>query len=282
MKLALRETLTGFRRAPLLSVLSITTIAFSLFAFGLFGLVVVNLRGVLQQVEDRVELRAFVAEGTPVEATAALQGDVASFPEVAHVDMVTPDSALARAKRELPEFSDVFDADVLPASIEVRLKPGFRDPTTVKAVAARLQTYQFIDNVGYGEEWVQKLYRLRNIATVAAIGLSLAFATVAVIVISATIRMAVLARGREISIMRLVGATDMFVRAPFLIEGFIKGVLGGTLALVLLYLANSAIDRWVFHTTFFDPGLAWLGVIGGALIGLAGSAFSVGRQLKRV
>ena len=282
MKLAFRETLTGFRRAPLLSALSVTTIAFSLFAFGLFGLVAVNLRGALKQVEERVEIRAFVAEGTPVEATAALQGDVAAFPEVAHVDMVTPDSALARARRELGEFSDVFDESLLPASIEVRLKDGYRDPATVKAVAARLQTYQFIDDVRYGEEWVQKLYRVKNIATVAGIGLGLAFAAVAVIVISATIRMAVLARGREISIMRLVGATDAFVRAPFLIEGFIKGVLGGSLALVLLYLANSAIDRWFIHTTFFEPGLAWLGVIGGALIGLAGSAFSVGRQLRRV
>jgi cell division transport system permease protein len=103
-----------------------------------------------------------------------------------------------------------------------------------------------------------------------------------VIVISATIRMAVLARGREISIMRLVGATDMFVRAPFLIEGFLKGVLGGSLALVLLYFANAAIDRWFIHTTFFEPGVVWLGVLAGALIGLAGSAFSVGRQLRRV
>ncbi len=282
MRLAVRETLTGFRRAPLLSALSVTTIAFSLFAFGLFGLVAVNLRGALRQVESRVEIRAFVADGTPVEATAAALGDVASFPEVAKVDLVSPDTALARARRELGEFNDVFDESFLPASIEVRLKDGFRDPTTVKAVAARLQTYPFVDDVRYGEEWVQKLYRVRNIATAAGVGLGLAFAGVAVIVISATIRMAVLARGREIAIMRLVGATDMFVRMPFLIEGFLKGVLGGAMALLLLWTANRLIDRWFIHTTFFEPRLAWLGLLVGALIGLAGSAFSVGRQLKRV
>ena len=82
MRLAWREALLAFRRAPLLSVLSITTIAFSLFAFGLFGLVALNIRKPLDQLEDRVEIRAFVADGTNAEATSAALGDIASFPEV--------------------------------------------------------------------------------------------------------------------------------------------------------------------------------------------------------
>ena len=100
-----------------------------------------------------------------------------------------------------------------------------------------MQDYDFVDDVRFGEEWITQLYRLRNIAGVAGAALGLAFAAVAVIIIGATIRMAVLARSREISIMRLVGATDGFIRRPFLIEGSIKGVLGGVLALVLTYLA---------------------------------------------
>ena len=282
MRLAFREALRAFQRTPVLSALSITTIAFSLFAFGLFGLVALNLRNALQQVEDRVEVRAFVAEGTPPEATSAAVGDVALFPEIASVRLVTEAQALERARRELKEFEDVFDAGILPASIEVRLKPGLRDPETVRAVARRLQMYDFIDDVRFGEEWVENLYRLRTIATGAGIALGSTFALVAMIIIGSTIRMAVLARSREIAIMRLVGATDGFIRAPFLVEGILKGTLGGLLALVLTWVAAELTGRWVMQVTWFDPGLAVMGVLAGALLGLLGSAIAVGRHLRKV
>jgi cell division transport system permease protein len=283
MRLALRETVIAFRRTPLLSALSITTIAFSLFAFGLFSLVALNIRNALEGLEERVEVRAFVADGTPIETVAAAMGDIGAFPEVQKpVVYVSSDSALLRARRELPEFSDVFEGNVLPASIEVRLKPGLRDPATVRGVVRRLSVYPFIDDVRYGEEWVVQLHRVRTIATVAAIVLGLAFGAVAVIIIGATIRMAVLARAREIGIMRLVGATDGFVRRPFLIEGFVKGVLGGVLALLLTWSASRLISSYFIQTVFFDTRLALLGVLGGALLGTFGSAVSVGRHLRKV
>jgi cell division transport system permease protein len=282
MRLALREALLAFRRAPLLSVLSVTTIGVSLFAFGLFGLVAVNLREALRQVEERVEIRAFLAEGTGADAAAAAVGDVLAFPEVTTAAYVTPDQALARARRELGEFADVFDAGVLPGSIEVRLKPGFREPAVVAAVARRLRAFPFVDDVRYGADWVEKLYRLRTMATVAGLGLGAAFAAVAIIVIGATIRMTVLARAKEISVMRLVGATDGFVRLPFLLEGLAKGVLGGALALGLTWVAAQVISAQLFAVRFFDPPIAAAGVAAGALLGLLGSAVSVGRQLRRV
>jgi cell division transport system permease protein len=282
MRLTLRETLLAFRRAPLLSALSVMTIAFSLFSLGLFVLVAVNIREALQQVEERVEIRAYIADGTPVEALAAALGDIGSFPEVARPDGISQEGALERARAELGEFQDVFDAAFLPASIEVRLKPGFRDPETVGAVAARIRTYPFVDDVRFGEEWVRKLYNIRNLATAAGIILGVAFAAVAIIIIGATIRMAVLARGREISIMRLVGATDGFIRRPFLLEGVAKGILGGFLALALTYFAHSLISRTLVATRFFDERIIIAGIAFGALIGLLGSAVSVGRHLRRV
>jgi cell division transport system permease protein len=282
MRLAWREALLAFKRAPVLSVLSVTTIAFSLFAFGLFGLVALNIREQLNQLEERVEIRAFVVDGTTAEATSAALGDIASFPEVASAKLVSPEEALVRARRELGEFSDVFEAGILPASIDVKLKDGFRDPATVAAVANRIKNYDFIDDVRFGEEWVQKLYRIRTIATLAGAALGLAFAGVAVIIIGSTIRMAVLARAREISIMRLVGATDGFIRSPFLIEGLLKGTLGGLLALLLTWVANSLIGKFVFSAEFFGSKYALAGVAAGALIGLFGSAFSVGRHLREV
>jgi cell division transport system permease protein len=282
MKLALREAMIGFRRAPLLSMLSITTIGFSLFAFGLFSLVAHNLRNTLRDVESRVEIRAFVAEGSSVEPIADAMGVIGDYPEVLRVEYVSPEQALERARRELGEFQDVFEGQFLPASLDIRLREGFRDPATVRRVSDSLKTFPFIDDVRYGEEWVDKLYRIRNIATAAGIVLGLAFAGVAVIIIGATIRMAVLARSREISIMRLVGATDGFIRRPFLIEGFFKGVLGGLLALLFTWLASSLISRGFIETQFFPASLSVLGVIGGAILGVLGSAVSVGRHLGRV
>ena len=282
MSLAFRDAFQGFRRAPVLSMLSITTIAFSLFAFGLFGLVSLNIRKALVQVEDRVEIRAFIIDGTVAEVTNAALGDVAAFPEVAAVKLVTQEQALVRARQELGEFSDVFDAGILPASIDVRLKKGFRDPMTVKAVAERMRSYEFVEDVRFGEEWVQKLYRIRNIATLAGIVLGLTFAGVAVIIIGSTMRMAVLARAREISIMRLVGATDAFIRSPFLIDGALKGLLGGLLALLLTYGARAVIAQFVFRAEFFDLRMSLAGVAAGTAIGLVSSALSVGRHLRDV
>ena len=280
---AVRDTFIAFRRAPLLSALSITTIAFSLFAVGLFGLVVLNIRQALEKVEERVEIRAFVDEKTPIEQVALAANDVARYPEVQRVDLVTKEQALERARQELGEFKDVFEAEFLPPSLDVHLKPGFRDPQSVHSVANRLRALSFVDDVRYGDEWITQLYRLRNIAGVAGIALGLAFAAVALIIIGATIRMAVLARSREISIMRLVGATDGYVRRPFLIEGFIKGVLGGVLALGLTWVAIRTVSGYLgFQGVFFDQSLALLGIGGGALMGLLGSAVSVGRHLRRI
>lgn len=282
MRLAWREAVMAFRRAPMLNALSITTIAFSLFAFGLFGLVALNMSQALTRLEDRVEIRAFLGDGTALEAAATALGDITAFPEVASAALVTPQQALDRARKELGEFNDVFDAGLLPSSIDIQLKPGFRDPEHVRAVAARIKTYDFIEDVRFGEEWVEKLHQIRNIATLAGTALGLTFAIVAVIIIGSTIRMAILARAREIAIMRLVGATDSFIRAPFLIEGSLKGTLGGVLALLLTWATNEIIGRVAFSAAFFDLRLSILGIFAGALIGLGGSAFSVGRHLRDV
>jgi len=180
--LALQTALTAFRRSPLLSALSVTTIAFSLFAFGLFGLVALNIKNALTRVEERVEIRAFIAGGTSVETIATAADEIAKFPQVAKVDVVTQSQALERARTELGEFKDVFESEFLPASLDVKLKPGFRDPASVKAVAAQIQELSFVDDIRFGEEWITQLYRIRNIAGVVGAALGLAFAAVLVLI----------------------------------------------------------------------------------------------------
>ncbi len=283
MTVSFRTAISAFRRSPLLSALSVTTIAFSLFAFGLFGLVALNIRAALQRVEERVEIRAFVADNAAVERMVSLSEEIGGYPEVQTADVITQEQALARARKELGEFKDVFESQFMPQSVDIKLKPGHRDPATVRAVADRVRALEGVEDVRFGEEWITQLYRLRNIAGVAGATLGLAFAVVAMIIIGATIRMAVLARSKEISIMRLVGATNGFIRRPFLIEGFLKGVLGGALALTLTWIAMRVLERYLnFETTFFDGHLAMLGILFGALLGLLGSAVSVGRHLRRV
>ena len=285
MNLTIREALLAFRRAPLLSALSVTTIAFSLFVLGLFGLVAVNLQRALHGVAERVEVVAYLLPGTPGETVTLALKDVEAFPEVQAAEYVSEDSALARAKRELVEFRDVLrelERNPLPASIEVKLKPAFRDAAHVNAVADRLQGFGFVDDVRFGRDWVEKLDRLRQLAAAVGVVVGGAFAAVAIIIIGTTIRMAVLQRSREIAIMRLVGATDGFIRRPFLLQGAIKGLLGGVVAMAFSFGAYYLINRFLLQATFFTQVQA-LAIIGfGAVIGLMGSLLSVGRHLKRV
>jgi len=285
VNLTFREAMLTFKRAPLLSALSVTTIAFSLFVLGLFGLVVVNLQDALHSVEERVEIVAYILPGTPIEATAQALKDVEAFPEVQTATYVSEEEALARARAELVEFRDVLrelERNPLPASIEIKLKPGFRDADHVAAVAERMSGFGFVDDVRFGRDWVERLDRLRQLAAAVGIVVGAAFAVVAIIIIGTTIRMAVLQRSREIAIMRLVGATDGFIRRPFLLQGAIKGLLGGTVALGLSFAAYLLINRYLLQSSFFTQEEAIAIVAFGALIGLLGSATSVGRHLKRV
>jgi cell division transport system permease protein len=285
VNLALREAFLTFRRAPLLSALSVTTIAFSLFVIGLFGLVAVNLQQALNQLAERVEVVAYVLPGTPVEISTLAIKDIEAFPEVERATYVTEDEALARARAELAEFRDVMrelERNPLPASIEVKLKPAFRDADHVNAVADRLRGFGFVDDVRYGRDWVEKLDRLRQIAAAVGLAVGGAFAVVAIIIIGTTIRMAVLQRSREIAIMRLVGATDWFIRFPFLLQGAIKGLLGGGIAVALSYGAYLLVTKFLLQGAFFTLEEGAAIVAFGTLIGLLGSASSVGRHLRRV
>jgi cell division transport system permease protein len=282
MRLALREVLLAFRRAPLLALLGVTTIAFSLYAFGLFGLVAINIKSALLGLEDRVEVRAFLIDGARDAQVKELMQGITRMPQVAKAGYVSPDSALQRARAELEEFRDVMDGAMLPGSVELRLKDGSRDPETVQAISRLLQTYPVVEEVRYGREWVEKLYRLRTIAGIAGTMLGSVFALVAIIIIGSTIRMAIMARTNEIEIMRLVGATNHFVRLPYLIDGTLKGLVGGAVAALLAWGTVQLVSRNLMAAQFFTAEQVVAGIAAGGLLGLVGSWLSVGRHLRRV
>jgi cell division transport system permease protein len=289
MRLLFRETLLSFRRAPLLSGLSITTIAFSLFTVGLFLLVAVNLRQALKGLEERVEIVAFVLRGTPPETITLASQDIAAFPEVQEVEYVTEEQALARARKELVEFRDAYrdlSVNPLPASFEIRLKEGYRNAVAAERVAKRLEGFSFVEDIRYGRDWVERLDKLRNLAGIVGLVIGAAFAAVAVVIIGVTIRLTILQRAREISIMRLVGATNRFIRGPFLLEGAFKGLLGGLLSLVLCYAGFRLFRDSNLGTlgglVFFGPEQMVILVLFGVALGLFGSLVSVGRHLRNV
>ncbi len=289
MRLVTREAIRSFRRAPALSALAVAAIGFSLFTTGLYGLVSLNFRSALEGIAERVEIVAFLMRGTPAETVTLASQDIAAFPEVLEVNYVSEDEALKRAQEELEEFREAYQelsANPLPASFEIRLKPPYRSATAVRAVADRLAGFPFVDDVRYGREWVERLDQLRRLASIVQFVIGLAFAVVAVAIIGVTIRITVFQRAREIAIMRLVGATNRFIRGPFVLEGALKGVLGGILALLLCWagfaLFRAALGADLPDLKFFRPIDMLVIVVFGTLIGLLGSLLSVGRHLKAV
>lgn len=283
------EAMMTFKRTPLLSGLSIASIGFSLFTIGLFALVALNFQRALATLAERVEVVAFVLRGTPTETISQATQDISAFPEVLDLKFVSPDQALSRARRELVEFKEAYrdlEVNPLPASFEVRLRPAFRDAEHAQAVAERLRGFPFVEDVRYGRDWVERLDRLRNMAAAVGAVIGLAFAAVAIVIIGVTIRITVLQRSKEISIMRLVGATNAYIRGPFLIEGALKGVTGGILAIAMCWLTLTLFRRTATDTgaalAFFGPTQMLLIVVFGTAIGLGGSLLSVGRHLKNV
>jgi cell division transport system permease protein len=149
---------------------------------------------------------------------------------VAEVKFVSEDQALVQARRELVEFKDAYrdlQVNPLPASLEIRLKDGFRDAAHVAQVADRVRGFPFVEDVRYGRDWIARLDQLRNMSGVVGLIIGAAFALIAVVIIGVTIRLTIMQRAREIAIMRVVGATNWFVRGPFLLEGALKGSWAG-------------------------------------------------------
>lgn len=285
----LRDALNTFQRTPLLSMLSVASIGFSLFTIGLFALVALNFRKAIETIAERVEVVAFVLRGTPTETISSASQDISSFPEVLEVSYVNEEQALARARRELVEFREAYkdlSVNPLPASFEIRLKPSARDAVSAQQVAERLRGFPFIEDVRYGRDWVERLDKIRNMAAAVGLVIGLAFAAVAIVIIGVTIRITVLQRAKEISIMRLVGATNRYIRGPFLLEGAIKGVLGGALAILMSWVTFTLFRRSTFEAggtlVFFSALQVALILVFGTVIGLGGSVLSVGRQLRSV
>ncbi len=285
MPIFLREALTAFRRSPFLVAMSVVAVSLSLFVVGLFALTAYNIRVALEQIEARVEVVAYLAEGTTLEQVRVAEAELRALPEVLELRYISSTEALAVALQELPEFREVLsgvDVNPLPASFEIRLQPGYRTTEAIELLAQRALAYPFVEDVEFGRDWVAKVMTLQQIAGGATRIIGGAFAGVAGIIIATAVRIGVFARREEIEIMRLVGATEGFIRGPFLAEGFLAGLVGGLVAALLTLATFEFVNLALLQVEWIPTSwlVATVGV--GALYGLASSAIAVRRHLRAV
>lgn len=285
MPYALREALAAFRRAPVLTGLSASMIALSLFVVGLFGVAAHNIRRTLDRVEARVEVVAYLHDDTPDASLELLREEIGGMAHVRDVIFITRAQAYELAKQELGDFESVFsdlDTNPFPASLEITLEPGQRSADVVHGIADRVRAYPFVEEVRYGRDWLDKVYLLRRVAAAAAIIVGGAFAAVAALIIGSAVRLAIFARRDEIAVMRLVGATNWFIRKPFLLEGLLTGILGSLLALPATYAVYRFLSEAVLELEWMPPHWVVAGLIIGSLFGVVASSRAVKRHLQEI
>ena len=281
----IRETLIAFQRAPLLTGLSAAMVGLALFVVGLFGLATYNVRLYMETLEERVEVVAYLRDDATTAEIALMETALTMLPEVLAVDFVTKAEALEKAYRELPEFNEILtdlEVNPLPASLDIQLRPGSRNPATADRIAQQAALHSIVEEVQYGQEWVEKLFTLRRMGAVTTTVLGTAFAVVAALIIGTAVRIAIFARREEIKIMQLVGARDSFIHRPFLLEGGITGALGGALAVLLTYAVFWSVFHYLFTISWIPWEWAGIGVSSGIVFGVLASGYAVRKHLREV
>lgn len=282
---SLREALAAFRRAPLLTGLSAAMVALALFVVGLFTLATYNLRLALSAVEERVEIVVYLRDDARQSEIDLARTEISEFPQVARVRYVSKREALDRARQDLPDFAELFstaEVNPLPQSLEIELRPGSRTRAVVDSLSEAASVYPFVEDVRYGQDWIDKLFTLRRVGAVTTAVLGGAFFLVAALIIGTALRIAIFARREEIYVMRLVGAKNGFIRRPFLLEGAMSGLLGGILAWLLTYVTYRSVYAFLFAVAWLPPGWIGIGIASGTAFGVFASGLALRRHLKEV
>lgn len=289
---SMRRAVQGFWRNRVMSLAATVTMVFMLVLLSGLVLVLSGLEAGLQFVESKVEVQAFLNDGVGAGRISDLQAQVAALPEVASVTYTTKDQALAawraeQAAQGRPDLTAATGVNPIPASLNVKLRDTHQYGHVVEVLQSAtgvvsdvLETQKVVDALVA----ITGVLRTIGLAVLALVGLTVLF------IVVNTIRMAVMARAEEIDIMRLVGATDAFIRWPFILEGLLVGLLGGLVTLAILAVAAPAISQ-LGSTVLrevpigFDQRLGQqlvLLVLGaGALLGSLGATISVRSYLIR-
>jgi cell division transport system permease protein len=287
VKFFLGEVLRNFTRNATMQATAIGTVAITIVMLGTFLFVHGELAGVGAQLLDQIEISAYFSPNATPSQIAAVRHLVAADARVASEEFVPKKQGLAELRDRTKGAIDTstLTENPLPDKLRVRV----RVPEQVPAVAAGIERLAGIDRVVYGQTVVQRLLQLGDVMRRVGIAVIVAFLFVAGIIISNTIRLTVYARRREIAIMQLVGATNTYIRMPFICEGLLDGLAGSLVAVAILSVARATLWPkmllalpWIgFSSMRFDVW-AIVGelVLAGAAIGVIASWISVGRHLR--
>ncbi|MDE2573510.1 MAG: permease-like cell division protein FtsX [bacterium] len=287
VKFFLGEVLANLTRNAAMQITAIGTVAVAIAMLGAFLFVQKTAAEVGGQALQQIEVSAFLKDGLDAKAGAALTARVAKLPGVAHVAFVPKAEGLKQLRNKLRGEVDtsLLTTNPLPDALRIQAK----HVDDVAAVAGKVRVMPGVAEVHYGAETVQKLLRLMAIAQRIGLGVIVLLVVASFFIISNTIRLTVYARRREISIMQLVGATNNYIRMPFIAEGVIAGVFGAALAVAILVVAQRQLLPKLAAAIPFVPlpaalpdllpvALQLLGI--GALVGAIASWISVGRYLR--
>jgi cell division transport system permease protein len=287
----LRKALGNIWTNPFLSLVTLSTIAISMLILGLFSLIYLNVQQSLHQLGGELQITAYLQETISPEQAKVLRSKVADWPEVEEITYISKEQALARFRSQLREYAGILEGlkeNPLPASLELTLMPQYGRSGNIKELSTRLGRLIGVAEVQYGRKWMAKLRVFVEVMKLVGITVGGLVLIATIFVISNTIRLTFYSRREELEIMRLVGATDFFIKAPFLIEGLLHGLGGallaaGGLSLLMLFLF-SHLDlplRLAVMAGSLPTGQLVAGFLGlGLLLGVLGSMVSLRRFLR--
>jgi cell division transport system permease protein len=282
-----------------MSFASISSISISLFILGIFLLLTLNVNYLAEQIESQVEIRVYLEVDTPQDVIQLLEKEIKALPEVSQVKFVSKGEGLIYLREKLgdsgKQLLDGFDGDNNPLNDSFTIEVA--EPRAVGNVAQQISSLNSgkaakpIYRVSYGQGTVETMFKVtqivRNVGLVLVAGLALT----AMFLIANTIKLTIIARRREIAIMKLVGATNSFIRWPFFIEGALLGIIGSVIPVgILLYgywqlMISTQLDLNLlmikllpFSEIYFKMSCLLLGI--GIMIGIWGSTLSVRKFLR--
>ncbi|MBP2670376.1 MAG: putative Cell division protein FtsX [candidate division NC10 bacterium] len=287
------DALTNLRRSGWGGVASVATIAVSFVIVGIFLIITGNLGALVADWKEQFQVTVFLEDGITGDQLALLRKRVQSERAVRSMTYTSKAEALQQFKREMQGKESLLEGlgeNPIPASLQIRVHEAYQTPEALKQLTAALSRLEGVEDVMYGQEWVDRLSSVIQVLRLLGLSVGLALGLASLLIVSNTIRLAVYARAEEIEVMRLVGATRLHIRLPFVLEGVIQGTLGAVLALLLLFGAYRA-TLWQIEMTpgqifgmgvgsFLAPEWVVLMVVVGAGVGAFGSLISVGRFLR--
>jgi cell division transport system permease protein len=281
-------------QTPVLCTAAVGTVAVSLTIVALFAIVVLNVQKLAAHWSDEIQVIAYLDKEPDGARLAEWQEMIARMPEVEGVVYINRQEAFHRFSKRLGGDADLlegFEADILPASLEIALKDRFRTRQGVKMVVDRLRQNPDFSDFSYGQDWLERFESFLNLLRLggATLGGFLLFA--ALFIVANTIKLTLYARRDELEIMALVGGTPFFIKTPFLLEGAFQGALGGLFAVAGAFvlfqtvlrqgLASFLLASGSDQILFLSLSQQSLLVLAGMLLGMFGSALSL-RKFVRI